>query len=77
MIPDVMFLAYDETTGSTRQITRAEMAGDLIAAALASKGTTAAAVLARQAREIAAGGDAGYSTVTAGQEQAATTRRAA
>ena len=72
MIPDALFVAYDETTGSTRQITRAEMAGDLIAAALACKGTTAAAVLARQAAQIAAGGDAGYSTVTAaGQEQAA------
>jgi hypothetical protein len=72
MTPDAMFLTWDETTQDTKPITRAEMVGDLIAAALASKGTTAAAVLARQAAQIAAGGDAGYSTVTAaGQEQAA------
>ena len=75
MTPDAMFLAWDEDTQNTRQITRAEMVGYLMWAALASKGTTAAAVLGRQAREIAAGGDARYSTVTA--ETQAATRRAA
>ena len=72
MAPGAMFLAYDPATGATKRIARAEMVGDLIAASLASKGTTTAGVLGKRAQEVAAGGTGGYTTVTAaGQEQAA------
>ena len=73
-----MFLAYDEATGGTVQITRQQMTGSLMAlAAACGRGTACAGVFERQALEVARGGTAGYSTVQALDEMRAATRKAA
>jgi hypothetical protein len=73
------FLVWDEEAQTTRQVTRQQAVGNLMAlAAQLGRGTPCAGVLEGQAAEIARGGDAGYTTVQAtGEMKAAAMRKAA
>jgi hypothetical protein len=71
------FLVWDETAQTTRQVTRQEAVGNLMAlAAELGRGTPCAGVLEGQAAEIARGGDAGFTTVAADEQQQAARRAA-
>lgn len=63
------FVAWDEDAGTTRILTRQEMADNLMAGAkLLGRGTPAAGLLEQRAAEVARGGSAGYTTVAAARE---------
>ena len=72
------FLVWDETAQTTRQVTRQEAVNNLMAlAAQLGRGTPAAGVMEGYAAEIARGGDAGFTTVAAVDQEQAATRKAA